>query len=280
VKRVLVTGATGFTASYVIPLLKQRGYEVQGLSSTDCDIRDAATVRHAVIAARPDYVVHLAGTSNLPDTERETLFGVNVEGTSNLLEACAAVRPQRILLASSCYVYGDTGPTPAAEDAPLRPGTEYGRSKLEMENVARSWSRRLPVMILRPFNYTGVGHGEGFLVPKLVRAFKERRDDVSFVHAGVVRDFSDVRWVAGVYLTLLERGTSGSVVNICSGTGTPLPTLVGLLEKLSGHRPLHGPPGASARPSRLVGAPGRLGGLLDASSPYALRDTLRWMLHD
>jgi nucleoside-diphosphate-sugar epimerase len=148
-----------------------------------------------------------------------------------------------------------------------------------MERVAGRWAGRLPILIVRPFNYTGVRHGERFLIPKLIKAFKSRSDDVSFVEAGVVRDFSDVRWVADVYVSLLEKTRSGLAVNVCSGRPTPLPELVRTLERLTGHRLRVPPAGGAAVRDSLVGSPARLKAMLPALLPYGLEDTLRWMLH-
>jgi nucleoside-diphosphate-sugar epimerase len=279
--RVLVTGATGFTARYVIPLLRDRGYDVHGLSSNDCDIRDSSALRDAVAERKPNYVVHLAGTPNLPDSEAEKVFSVNVDGTVNLLKACEglAERPRKIILVSSSFVYGDTGVAPASEDAPLESSGAYGKSKREMERAAAHWFGRIPILVVRPFNYTGIGHGAQFLVPKLVRLFHERGADASFVDANVVRDYSDVRWVAGVYAHLLERPECGMAVNICSGVATSLPSLVGLLEEVTGHRVAKRPqPGKSMRKTALVGQPKRLFGMLARPSPYSVRDTLSWMV--
>lgn len=281
-RRVLVTGAAGFTARYAISLLKERGLEVLGLSSADVDIRDAAAVRDTVTPMAPDYVLHLVGTSNLPDSEADRAYGVNVEGTVNLLKACdrLAIRPKKILLVSSSFVYGDTGASYASEDAPLMPNGAYGKSKLEMERAAARWSGRLPIVIVRPFNYTGVGHGERFLIPKLVRVFREEGADVSFVDPNAVRDYSDVRWVASVYADLLERPDAGITLNVCSGIGTRLPAIVELLEKLTGCSASNRQPEDSRRRTSLVGNPDRLSALLGKSSPYSLEDTLRWMLDE
>lgn len=287
--RVLVTGATGFTARYVIPLLQAGGYEVFELARSieagerriACDIRDAIAVQDAVARVQPEYVVHLAGTQNLPDSSAELLFGVNVQGTVNLLEACArlANTPKKFVLPSSAYVYGDTGAEPADESAPLRPTNDYGRSKLEMEQAAARWFDRLPILIVRPFNYTGVGHEERFLVPKLVKVFRDKGKDFSFVDPNVVRDFSDVRWVAEVYAKALGLAETGRAVNVCSGIGVPIFTLVTLLERLTGQGILARTVGQSTQSpgKRLIGS-ARLIHALVGHSTHQLAETLNWML--
>ncbi len=289
--RALVTGATGFTARYVVPELERAGFEVWGVSrsiapgprSLRADVTDARAIGEAVAHAQPTHVVHLAGTSNLPDSEAETLFRVNVEGTRHLLDACARLSepPQKILLASSGYVYGDTGEAPATEDRAPAPIGEYGRSKLEMERTAASWAARMPILVLRPFNYTGVGHDAQFLVPKLVRAYKERRATINFLDSEVRRDFSDVRWIAAVYATLLRSAAKPWCLNVCSGSGLPLLALADLLRGLTGHAPaIVADPAPSARSAIrvLVGSTARLEALSLRRSAISIEDTLRWMM--
>jgi len=285
--RVLVTGATGFTARYAVPLFEATGAEVwklsrragSGVRAISCDITDARSIREAVSMVRPEYVVHLAGTSNLPDSESSAAFRINVDGTRNLLEACISLREKpKVLLASSSYVYGDTGLDPAPESRAPAPANEYGRSKLEMERVAARWCDRIPIVIVRPFNYTGIGHGDQFLVPKLIKAFREKGEDVSFVDAAVERDFSDVRWLSAAYVSLAEKGIARQVYNVCSGVGTRLSEIVAMLERLSGHRPASGSAamGAVELRSRMIGDPTLLG-TLAGKSGFPLAATLAWM---
>ncbi|MCK7491693.1 MAG: GDP-mannose 4,6-dehydratase [Comamonadaceae bacterium] len=88
----------------------------------------------------------------------------------NLLQAIAEAAPgvRKVLLASSANVYGNTDADPIGEDVPPAPVNHYACSKLAMEFIARTWFDRLPIVITRPFNYTGPGQTEAFLIPKLV----------------------------------------------------------------------------------------------------------------
>jgi GDP-6-deoxy-D-talose 4-dehydrogenase len=122
------------------------------------------------------------------------------------------------------------------------------------------------------------GHGEQFLIPKLVQAFRETAPDASFVAPDIVRDFSDVRWVASVYVALLESRMPNTAVNVCSGIGTPLAGLVDLLERLTRRKARARPPAMQGIRSQLVGSPATLRGLGIAASPYSLGETLQWML--
>lgn len=288
-KRVLVTGATGFTARYVIPLLVEAGFEVwrvsraggPGARDIAADITDPRAIADAVVRVHPTHLVHLAGTPNLPDSQRELIFRVNVGGTENLLRACAALssRPQRVLLASSAYVYGNTGSEPADENRDPAPENEYGRSKLEMEKSAERWTKRLPIVVTRPFNYTGVGHGERFVVPRIVRAFRKRTPRIDFLDLRVVRDFSDVRWIAQAYVALLQGTIADRAVNLCSGRGTSLAELVRLLSGITGWSPsvssAAGAPASSI--AALVGDPSRLLRCAGPMTSRGLGETLEWM---
>ena len=213
-RRVLLTGAGGFTGPYVRRRLESAGATVTGLlrpgeagaaQDIACEITDAPALRGAVAEARPDHVIHLAAISFVPFADSGALMEINVRGTRNLLEACAALSqaPRKIILASSANVYGNAPVSPIREDAPLAPASDYAASKVEVERLAAEWGARLPILLVRPFNYTGVGQDEKFLVPKLVAAFRRRDAELSMGRTDVVRDFSDVRWVAEAYARLL-----------------------------------------------------------------------------
>ena len=291
-KRVLVTGSGGFTARYAIPALDAAGFEVWRLCHRTAsgprvlvaDITDLGAIKDVVERVQPSHVLHLAGTPSLPDSEADTLYTVNVTGTNNLLSACVDVnvRPEKIVIASSGYVYGDTGRDPATEERNTIPIGEYGKSKLEMERAAKGFSGQLPVLITRPFNYTGAAHESRFIISKLVTAYRDHAEDVSFADLSVVRDFSDVRWVAHTYVRLLLSPDNPGVVNVCAGKGWLLREILDLLERITGHRPDRGDPVCGrvvASPIRtLVGSNNRLKASGIALSPYSLEETLRSML--
>ncbi|MCP8466746.1 GDP-mannose 4,6-dehydratase [Pseudomonas sp. ZM23] len=242
----LVTGASGFTGRYMIDVLKKRGFTVAGLGSEPtnadetlaCDLTDAAAVRAAVDKTQPDWVVHLAALAFVGHTDQEAFYRVNVFGTLNLLAALAEQKkaPQRILVASSANIYGTPGIEVINEDVCPAPVNHYACSKLAMEHMVATWFERLPIVMARPFNYTGPGQDERFLIPKIVGHFARNEATIELGNLDVSRDFSDVRDVVEAYARLLESDVRGERVNICSGRAIALREIISQMEDIAGYR--------------------------------------------
>ncbi|WP_414041651.1 GDP-mannose 4,6-dehydratase [Acidithiobacillus sp. M4-SHS-6] len=282
---VLVTGASGFTGRYMVDLLQTRGY---GVPEFACDLTDPDAVRAAVLQAQPDYVVHLAALSFVGHGNAEAFYRVNVLGTLNLLEALAALPhpPQRVLVASSANVYGTPGVEVIDESICPAPVNHYACSKLAMEHMVRTWGERLPIVMTRPFNYTGVGQDEKFLIPKIVSHFRRRAPVVELGNLDVSRDFSDVRDVVAIYAhLLLEAGAEvcGQIFNVCSEQAYSLRELLAMVEQISGHNLEVRVNPAFIRANevpRLSGSAARLQAHLGPLTHIPMEQTLGWMLAD
>lgn len=241
----LVTGASGFTGCYVVQALKAKGFHVVGWGSgpTDadeslaCDLTDAAAVQAAVSHAKPDWVVHLAALSYVGHADQEAFYRTNVFGTLNLLSALTELEtpPSRVLVASSANVYGTPGLEVIDESVCPAPVNHYACSKLAMEHMVANYFERLPLVITRPFNYTGPGQDDRFLIPKIVKHFARNERVIELGNIDVSRDFTDVRDLVGAYMALLESDARGQRVNICSGRATPLRQLVETMNELAGY---------------------------------------------
>ena len=282
--RVWITGHSGFTGRYLSAELVQGGFEpIEAAHLPEFDLRDIGSIDRELERARPDYVIHLAAITYVAHGRAADFYEVNTVGTAHLLERLArsAVHPRKVILASSANVYGNANREPIAEDTPFAPVNHYACSKVAMEHIARTFFDRLPILTVRPFNYTGVGQGEQFLVPKLVQHFARREPVIKLGNLDVVRDFSDVRMVATAYCRLLSSPLVSTEVNICSGTGRSLQSIVETLCERSGHSPRIEVDPALVRATelrRLVGGNARL---LDAISALPYTDfgaTLAWML--
>jgi len=246
-ERVLVTGAAGFTGRHLCTHLRECGYRVFGLveharvDSDDlvADLLDAPALGAAIRTAAPDHVVHLAAIAFPGHAEAASIYRVNLTGTLTLLEALVreGFGRNRVLLPSTGTVYASSESGELLETAPLAPATHYAVSKLAMEHMARMYARSLPITVVRPFNYTGPGQHEPYLIPKIVRHFAERAATIELGNVDVIRDFLDVRSVVDVYQRLLNTpAAAGGTFNVCSGKGVAIRDLVAMLEELTGHR--------------------------------------------
>lgn len=242
----LVTGASGFTGRYMVDALKKRGFTVAGFGSETtnadetlaCDLTDAEAVKASVDKVQPDWVVHLAALAFVGHADQEAFYRVNVFGTINLLAALAEQRkaPQRILIASSANIYGTPGVEVINEDICPAPVNHYACSKLAMEHMVATWFERLPIVIARPFNYTGPGQDERFLIPKIVSHFAQGKSVIELGNLDVSRDFSDVRDVVDAYVRLLDSDVHGQRINICSGHAVSLREIISLMEGIARYR--------------------------------------------
>jgi nucleoside-diphosphate-sugar epimerase len=104
-----------------------------------------------------------------------------------------------------------------------------------MEHLARTYQDRLPILISRPFNYTGPGQDERFLIPKIVRHYRRRLPLIELGNLDVIRDFSDIRLVVEAYRRLLDSGVVGETVNICSGEGRSLGEIIQRMNQIAGY---------------------------------------------
>jgi nucleoside-diphosphate-sugar epimerase len=139
----------------------------------------------------------------------------------------------------------------------------------------------LPIVLTRPFNYTGIGQSELFLLPKIVAHFKRRAERIELGNLDVARDFSDVRDVVRCYRLLADSPARGEAINVCSETCSSLAEILRLCERITGHSmPVSVNPafvrGNEVR--RQLGSAARLRQLIGPLPRRGIEDTLRWML--
>jgi len=291
--RTLVTGASGFTGRYLVENLAGRGHTVietfaghdepETATRLRLDITSPENCRHVMETVRPDYIVHLAAISFVGHDDPLDFYRVNVIGTLNLLEACAATghTPRKVLIASSANVYGNVTSDAIDESFPLTPVNHYAASKAAMETMVHTWFERLPILIARPFNYTGRGQASNFLVPKIVEHFARREPSIELGNLDVARDFSDVRYVARAYEALLTSDAAGETVNVCTGTPYTLREILSAASELTGHEIEVKVNPAFVRQTDvkvLAGSPAKLRSLVPGVEAIPFADTLRWML--
>lgn len=232
---ILLTGADGFTGRHFTTAAQAQGHTVVPLRA---DLTDkGALCKEVAEGIPPQAVVHLAGISFVGHADDSAFYVVNVVGTTNLLAALALLPtpPQKVLLASSANVYGNCELSPISELQPTAPLNHYAMSKLAMEGMARTYMDRLPIVITRPFNYTGTGHDLNFVIPKLVDHFARRASRIAMGNLKVEREFNDVHMVCAIYLHLLQIGVAGETYNVCSGRPHTLQRVIDVLTQLTQH---------------------------------------------
>lgn len=290
---LLVTGAAGFTGKYLIEAASRKGYRCVGLvqcsknsleleETVTVDLLEPLRVEEIIQRFKPDYIVHLAAISFVGHGNISEIYQVNQIGTINLLEAVEKYHPniEKIILASSANIYGNAKDLPITELTTPFPVNHYAMSKYVMELSIRLYPK-LPTVIVRPFNYTGFGQSENFLVPKIVRAFRDRQESIELGNLNISRDFCDVRDVVNAYLRLLDRGITSSIYNICSGTPIELTKVVAMLNEMAGYKIE-----ISVNPDlirlneieTLYGSPQYLESCIGNYRKFSMKQTLNWML--
>ncbi|WP_297840709.1 GDP-mannose 4,6-dehydratase [Pseudomonas sp.] len=290
-KRALITGIHGFTGRYMAEELQANGYEVIGLGSQSSedenyhqvDLADGPALCSLLAQIQPDVVVHLAALAFVGHGAAEAFYQVNLIGTRNLLVAIADCGKELdcVLLASSANVYGNASAGLLTESTPPSPANDYAVSKLAMEHMANLWQGRLPLVITRPFNYTGVGQADNFLLPKIVSHFRRKAEKIELGNLDVWRDFSDVRALVQAYRGLIEAKPLGQTVNVSSGTAYSLREVIEMCKFSTGQDIQVEVNPAFVRANEvktLCGDNSLLRSLLPGWKTPALDETLGWML--
>lgn len=279
--KILLTGASGFTGRHFMQSALRAGHTVHPLQA---NLSQPRHIEAEIAALQPQAIVHLAAISFVAHADASALYAVNTVGTTNLLSAACAVshKPQCVLLASSANVYGNCDTAPITETQTPAPVNHYAMSKLAMEHMARTYADQLPIIITRPFNYTGAGQAPNFVIPKLVSHFARRASHIELGNLHIQREFNDVRLVCAAYLALLQCGQAGETYNICTGQTYTLQNVIDTLTELTGHHlQVRVNPDfvRATEVHRLCGNPAKLHAATGIqAAPHGLRATLQTML--
>jgi len=245
-RRVLITGGSGFVGQWLARFLLERGWtvfagtiegpplpdlltarEIASIRWLQFNITSEDDVSRGIQKSAPDWIVHLAGIASPPEANASPIrtFEVNAIGAMRLLNSLASSRntDARVLVVGSAEQYGSQDGC-LSESAPLLPISAYASSKAAQELVALQVARRsgLHVVCTRSFNHSGVGHGDNYLLPALVRRAREVTTQGGALRIGngtPIRDYLHVADVVNAYVLLLERGKPGEVYNVSSGRG-------------------------------------------------------------
>ena len=287
--KVVVTGGAGFIGSHLVDALFQldeaeivvidnlhRG-RLANLSGhltdpririVNGDVRDYATVAHAMRGA--SLVYHLAAESTVMGAARDIdyTFTTNVAGTFNVLKAAAEARVARLVFSSSREVYGEPVCVPVDETHPLMSINSYGASKVAGEALCRAFTRErgIATSILRLANVFGP-RDFGRVIPHWIELASTGQDLV--VYGG--NQIIDFIWVADVVAALLKAGAADGALppmNVASGTGTKILDLARRVTLIAGgSSKVTVMPRRSIEVTRFIGDPARLTQLLGLAPP-------------
>lgn len=238
---VLVTGASGFIGSNLIPELSKKGYEVHSLqryvtgryndrdkNTHVADLRDYAKVRDIIAELKPEFVIHLAAISPAAYsyTHQLEIMDVNFHAAINLAEANRELNPflNQFLAAGTSEEYGIQKEFPIKESADLRPGSPYAVSKVAMDKYLRYMYEafNFPVTVLRPFNTYGRRSNTHFVVERILSQMLTS-DKIQLGNPKPIRDFLYRSDHVDAYLTCLGNEKAiGRTFNFCTQRGTSI----------------------------------------------------------
>lgn len=259
-KRVLITGGTGFVGTHLVENLIQHfpadelelhvthfGNHIPAQFQHfrpeqihQIDLQDSQLVDHLIEQVRPDEIYHLAALAAVSTSfsQAAKVIQNNSSIQLNLLEAISQYVPEsRILTVGSAEEYGISSPTelPINEDHPFRPINPYAVSKVTQDLLAYSYflSRKLNILRVRPFNHTGEGQTTDFAIPSFAAQIVEielgKRRHLLIGNLEAKRDITDVKDMVAAYQLVMEKGVFGEVYNIGSGRSV---TMRAVLDKL------------------------------------------------
>ena len=256
-KKVLIFGIGGFVGSYLTNEFIEHGYVVSGadknkgsmlhesVSFHETDLLDSEAVLALVESELPDIIVNLAAISsvgaswNIP----QTTIMVNVVGALNILEAARKVekKPKILFVGSSEeYVVSEF---PMNENTPLNASNPYGISKVTQEQFAKMYKEQfgLKVYCVRPFNHTGVGQRDSFVLSNWCKqvAEIEKTGKPGVIKVGnlkVKRDFSHVKDIVRAYRMIVESDNCDIVYNVGSGKAYLLDEMLHYIVGLSSQK--------------------------------------------
>ena len=253
-KKILVTGGTGFIGSHLSEALVKSGYSVRVFdrynpnynlgnlenskykSKIDFvfgDIRDYDSVVKAV--KNCDIIFHLAALIGIPYSYHSpsAYIKTNIEGTYNILEAAKNLKTKKIFITSTSEVYGSAKYLPIDEEHPLQPQSPYSASKISADALSIAYfnSFDLPVNILRPFNTYGPRQSQRAIIPSLIKQILkiEKKGKIFVGNVHPRREFNFVEDVCAAFLNAMKLKKYGQIINIGNGYDISIKQLINII---------------------------------------------------
>ncbi len=278
-KKVLITGVSGFVGLHLARELISRQYEVWGLSREKIihtednilmvagDLTDKQSLYNALTQVQPDAVFHLAAQSSpgLSFADPEKTFLINTIGTLHILDILGGLYSEsykpRLMIAGTAEEYGLVGAQqlPIVESMSINPNNPYSISKAAGYFLAMQYvkSYKMDIIYLSPFSHTGPGQKEGFLIPDVCKQIVAIEKGLSqpILATGDLsseKDYTDVRDIVKGYAQLLYEGVGGERYNLCSGNSVKVLDIVAQLVAMSNIQIQHQIDSKKFRPSEVT----------------------------
>jgi len=258
--KILVTGGNGFIGKFLIKHLIEKNYQITsfdnfsnsdeeyakeltnlGVKTIQGDIRKQEEISKA--ARGHDVIIHLAAKISVEDSIKnpDATFGVNVEGTRNVLTSCLNNNIKNLIIISSAAVYGNriNENEILFENSKTEPISPYGKSKLMMEEIVKEFSNlnKINCVILRIFNVYGHGQSDEYagVITKFIKNVKEGKPLKIFGNGMQTRDFISIYDVISIIANSLLKleNKRGEIYNIATGKTITISELANLILSLT-----------------------------------------------
>jgi len=256
-KKVLITGGTGFIGANFVYKFLELGHEVHLLireesnfkriepiknkvSLHSVDLADEQAINKFIGDLKPEIILHFATYGAYPGRQKDvkTMVLTNVLGTINLLNACAQSGFKCFINTGSSSEYGEKD-LPMNEKDLLEPNNQYGVTKATGTLYAQYLAKKigLPIATIRLFSPYGYFEEDERLMPSIIRAGLNN-GKFSAPSPSFVRDFTFIEDIMGGYLRAIDNIDSikGRILNIASGKQHSIAEVVDAVEKVSGKK--------------------------------------------
>lgn len=256
-KKVLIFGVSGFVGRYLVQEFLDHSYEVFGSdkikpenlpSEVKFEIADllyTVKIEELVTKVAPDIIINLAAISSVGASWKipQVTMEINVIGALNVMEAARkAEKKPKILFVGSSEEYIASS-SPINENTPLDASNPYGISKITQERFAKLYREQygLKIYCVRPFNHTGIGQKDSFVLPSFCKqvAEIEKSGKPGIIRVGnlkVKRDFSHVKDVVRAYRMIIESDNCDRIYNVGSGTAYSIEEMLKYIVGLSSQK--------------------------------------------
>lgn len=254
-KRIFITGISGFTGKHLFKLLNSKNYKVFGIyyksnffesnpKIFQCNINDSKKLSNIIANVKPDIIYHLAGVTYICDpSDFEIFYKLFIIGTINLLEIVKSLEIDPIILIpGSATEYGlvSNSTDLINENCSLHPISHYGISKVTQSLIGYSYFKRYNLKIIRTrtFNLLGPEQSENSVCSSLAKQIAKiekyrNNNNITVGNLKTKRDFLDIRDAVNAYELLSKKGVIGEIYNVCSGKCLSIEGILKILLKFT-----------------------------------------------